>query len=99
MSTELAVDEDVTVHLSLPKKFKVLLLNDDTTPMDFVIELLMSIFNKTATEAEAITMNVHVNGKDVAGIYYFEIAEQKVHEATTTSRRNGFPLSFDIEEV
>jgi ATP-dependent Clp protease adaptor protein ClpS len=98
MSTQLSVTEDVTINFKTPNKYKVVLLNDDSTPMDFVVEILMSIFNKSISDAEAVTMEVHTKGKGIAGIYFFEIAEQKVFEATTISRNNGFPLSFKIEE-
>ena len=98
MSTHLAVKDDVTVNFSLPKKYKVILLNDDHTPMAFVIELLVGIFHKSAAEAENITMEVHSNGKGIAGIYYYEVAEQKVFEAVNVSRNAGYPLSLDLEE-
>ena len=87
------------IILNLPRKYKVVLLNDDTTPMDFVISLLCEIFSHTVDSAENITMEVHNNGKGIAGIYFYEIAEQKIHEATTVSRAHGFPLSFNMEEL
>jgi|TARA_B110000908_G_scaffold49786_1_gene60828 ATP-dependent Clp protease adaptor protein ClpS len=99
MSTELAVDDDVTIGFDYLKKYKVMLLNDDHTPMEFVMSLLMNIFHKTKAEAENITLVVHNEGKGLAGIYSYEVAEQKVHESTTVSRANGFPLSLKIEEV
>jgi len=98
MSTQLAVEEDVTIGFKSPGKYKVILLNDDQTPMEFVIELLGAVFNKSIAEAEKITLEVHNTGRGVAGIYSYEIAEQKVHEATIASRANGFPLAFDLEE-
>jgi ATP-dependent Clp protease adaptor protein ClpS len=98
MSTELALDEDVTIKFTLPKKYKVILLNDDHTPMEFVVQLLVNLFHKSDSEAEVITIAIHHEGKGIAGIYNYEVAEQKVHEATTISRTNGFPLSLKIEE-
>lgn len=98
MNTELSVTEDTTINFTVPSKYKVILLNDDKTPMQFVIELLVHIFNKDPAEAEAVTMEVHAKGRGIAGVYFFEIAEQKVHEATVISRNNGYPLSFKIEE-
>tara|TARA_B100000902_G_C26790099_1_gene659393 strand:- start:118 stop:417 length:300 start_codon:yes stop_codon:yes gene_type:complete len=98
MSTELAVDEDISIDFTIPSKYKVILLNDDQTPMPFVIELLVHIFNKTTAQAEQVTMEVHAKGQGIAGIYFYEIAEQKVHEATIVSRSNGYPLTFKIEE-
>jgi ATP-dependent Clp protease adaptor protein ClpS len=98
MNTEVTTVERNTFSFDTPKKYKVVLLNDDSTPMAFVIELLVHIFNKNKSEAENITLQVHNSGRGIAGIYYYEIAEQKVHEATSVSRANSFPLSFKIEE-
>lgn len=100
MSQTHTVTVDKTdIGIELPKKYKVLLLNDDTTPMEFVISLLCEVFGHTPAVAESITLEVHNNGRGIAGIYFYEIAEQKVHEATTVSRAHGFPLSLDMEEV
>jgi ATP-dependent Clp protease adaptor protein ClpS len=88
----------IDIVLDLPKKYKVILLNDDVTPMEFVISLLCEVFGHNEPAAENITMEVHHTGKGIAGIYYYEIAEQKVFEATTVSRVHGFPLSFEMEE-
>jgi len=98
MSTQLAIEENVTINVQKPSKYKVILLNDDQTPMEFVIELLIAVFKKTSADAERITLQVHENGRGIAGIYNFEVAEQKIHEATTASRAHGFPLAFDLEE-
>lgn len=96
--TETTVAERTDVKLKLPGKYKVILLNDDRTPIDFVISLLMEIFGHSQTRATEITLEVHNTGKGVAGIYPYEIAEQKVHESTNASRINGFPLTLDLEE-
>lgn len=98
MSTQLSVTEDTTIGFTTPRKYKVILLNDDSTPMEFVIALLVQVFNKSSSVAEQITLEVHNNGRGIAGIYFYEIAEQKVHEATVASRANGFPLKFKIEK-
>lgn len=81
-----------------PNMWKVLILNDDHTPMDFVIELLIAIFRHDESSAEALTLEIHNTGSAVAGLYNFEIAEQKVIDATNASRNSGFPLSFQLEE-
>lgn len=96
--TSVTLKETVNIKFDKPKKFKVVLHNDDSTPMAFVIELLVGLFNHDPAKAEDITMEVHTKGKAVAGIYYYEIAEQKSHEATNISRNNGFPLTFSVEE-
>ena len=86
------------IDLKLPSRYKVVLLNDDTTPMEFVVSLLCEVFGHNELAAENITMEVHHTGKGIAGIYYYEIAEQKLFEAITVSRAHGFPLSFEMEE-
>jgi ATP-dependent Clp protease adaptor protein ClpS len=96
--TEVTINEDVTIKYTTPKKYCVVVHNDDSTPMEFVIELLMVIYNHDHKSATDITMQVHEKSKAVAGIYYYEIAEQKVYESITASRNAGFPLSFTIEE-
>lgn len=82
-----------------PERYNVILLNDDSTPMPFVIRLLIEIFNRNIEQATAITMQVHQNGKGVAGTYNLEIAEQKVIETELASSANGFPLRVIMEKV
>lgn len=98
MSTELASRIDTSFHFAQPKKYKVVLLNDDLTPMEFVVAILVNIFNKSEAEANQITLAVHESGSGIAGIYNYEVAEQKAHEATNASRSAGFPLSLKVEE-
>ena len=98
MSTHLASKNEISFDFKRPKKYKVILLNDDLTPMEFVVEILLGIFNKTEAEAQQITIAVHNSGSGIAGVYNYEVAEQKAHEATTISRSSGFPLSLKIEE-
>ena len=82
---------------SPPKKYKVILHNDDFTPMEFVMQLLMEIFHHPEDAAKDVMLKVHTEGKAVAGIYFFEIAEQKATESMTVSRTAGFPLQVEIE--
>lgn len=82
-----------------PSKYKVIVLNDDKTPMDFVIAMLMRIFKHTPSAAETITMKIHHEGSAVAGIYSYEIAEQKCVEATNLAREHSFPLVIKAEPV
>jgi len=98
MSTELASRIDTSFHFAQPKKYKVVLLNDDLTPMEFVVAILVNIFNKSEAEANQITLAVHESGSGIAGIYNYEVAEQKAHEATNASRSSGFPLALKVEE-
>jgi ATP-dependent Clp protease adaptor protein ClpS len=97
MSTEIKTEERIAVSLKPPTLWKVLFLNDDETPMEFVMELLTSLFKHTDASAKAVTLEVHNTGSGVAGIYAHEIAEQKMIEATHLSRANGFPLQINIE--
>jgi ATP-dependent Clp protease adaptor protein ClpS len=90
--------ELVTTNLKPPKKYKVILLNDDVTPADFVIILLITVFKHNQDNAISITTQVHNEGNGVAGIYTYEIAEQKMIDATEMSRSNNFPLQIKVEE-
>ena len=80
-----------------PELYKVLLLNDDYTTMDFVVEVLESIFNKQPAEAFRIMMMVHTQGKGLCGVYPYEIAETKVEAVINRARDNGFPLKAAME--
>lgn len=81
-----------------PGLYKVIIQNDDHTPMDFVIALLMHVFKHTEPSAKEITMQVHQEGSGVAGVYPYEIAEQKGVESTMLARQNGWPLVIRVEE-
>ena len=80
-----------------PELFKVLLLNDDYTTMDFVVEVLETIFNKQPAEAFRIMMMVHTQGKGLCGIYPHEVAETKVDAVQEAARDHGFPLRAAME--
>jgi len=84
--------------LRYPKKYKVYLLNDDYTSMEFVVDILMSIFHKSYEEAEAIMLEVHKNERGLCGVYTHEIAETKVMQVTRRAKDNGFPLKATMEE-
>jgi ATP-dependent Clp protease adaptor protein ClpS len=98
MGTEIQTEEKIAVSLQPPSLWKVIFLNDDSTPMEFVIELLTTIFKHTETSAKEVTLEVHNTGSGIAGIYAHEIAEQLGIEATKSSRANGFPLQINIEQ-
>ena len=97
-STDIQLDEKIKVKLSEPKSWKVIFLNDDHTPMDFVTSILIEIFKHTVETAKHIMLQVHETGSGVAGIYSFEIAEAKAVEATTAARAAGYPLQIKLEE-
>jgi ATP-dependent Clp protease adaptor protein ClpS len=81
-----------------PSMYKVILLNDDYTPMEFVVELLKVVFHKPHAEATRIMLHVHQNGMGVAGVYPFEIAETKVRTVDELARENQFPLKCTMEK-
>ena len=87
------------VDIKYPERYNVVFINDDYTPMDFVIHLLIEIFNKSINQAKDITLTIHKEGRAIAGTYNFEIGEQKVQEATVVSRHNGHPLQIVLEKV
>ena len=80
-----------------PELFKVLLLNDDYTTMDFVVQILESVFNKAPAEAYRIMMAVHTQGQGLCGVYPFEVAETKVATVLELARGSGFPLRAAME--
>jgi ATP-dependent Clp protease adaptor protein ClpS len=82
-----------------PQLFHVVLINDDYTTMEFVIQVLESIFDKGPAEAYRIMMEVHTQGRGVCGAYTYEVAETKVATVHDMARTEGFPLRAGIEEV
>jgi ATP-dependent Clp protease adaptor protein ClpS len=97
-STDIQLDEKIKVTVQEPKRWKVVILNDDSTPMDFVISVLVEIFKHNPDSAKDIMLQVHETGSGIAGVYSFEIAEVKAVEATNQARTNGFPLQIKLEE-
>ena len=81
-----------------PSQYKVLMLNDDYTPMEFVVHVLEAIFGHNRENATRIMLNVHQNGKGVCGIYTRDIAETKVTAVNSYARENKHPLLCDMEE-
>lgn len=96
MSSQEDEDSDVLtidkVKVKKPRKFKVLLHNDDYTTMEFVIYILQKHFFKSMAEAQEIMMKIHNTGAGVCGIYTFEIAETKVAKVISSAKENGHPL-------
>ena len=97
--TDGAVKERVDSKKQDPTQYKVVLLNDDYTPMEFVIHVLETIFQKSPAEAFRIMMQVHLNGRGVAGIYPWEVAETKVDLLLAAAREAGHPLQATIENA
>jgi ATP-dependent Clp protease adaptor protein ClpS len=82
-----------------PLFYNVVLLNDDYTPMQFVVDVLESVFQRSPAEAYRIMMQVHVNGRGVAGSYPWEVAETKVDMLMSLAREAGHPLQATIENA
>ena len=80
-----------------PGKYKVVLYNDNSTPMEFVIAMLMKVFRHSEEASVQLTMKVHNEGSAVAGVYSYEVAEQKGIEGTNLARQNGYPLVIKVE--
>jgi len=95
--TETITKERTTTSLKEPGMYKVLFLNDDVTPMDFVIQVLIEFFKHSLDRANSITQQVHNNGSGIAGVYPYEIAEQKGVETTIFAREHGYPLAVKVE--
>lgn len=94
-----AVKERVEHKLNEPSMHTVVLLNDDYTPMDFVVDVLETLFQKSPAEAYRIMMQVHLGGRGVAGIYPWEVAETKVDALLLRARGAGHPLQAIIESA
>ena len=80
-----------------PRMYKVLILNDDYTPMDFVVHILQAFFNLQHEKAQNIMLNVHTKGKGVCGVYTRDVAETKVEQVNDYSRQNQHPLLCTME--
>jgi ATP-dependent Clp protease adaptor protein ClpS len=94
---EISIDEKIKRQTKEPSKYKVVFLNDDKTPMDWVVHLLTDIFKHSNSVAQQITMTIHYEGSGVVGVYAHEIAEQKMSETVDASRERGFPLGVTLE--
>lgn len=81
-----------------PSMYRVLIHNDDYTTMEFVVEILILIFNKSPEIAVQIMLNVHQKGVGICGIYTYEVAETKVNAVHSLARQHGFPLKCSMEE-
>ena len=95
---DLAVEE-AKPKLKKPKKYKVVLMNDDYTPMEFVVQILTTFFGMNQEMATKIMLTVHTKGKAVCGEYSYEIAETKVEQVNDYSRQHQHPLLCTMEEV
>ena len=96
--TDGAVKERVVPKRQEPTLYKVVLINDDYTTMEFVVHVLEAVFQKAPAEAYRVMMQVHLNGRGIAGLYPWEVAETKVETVTSMARDAGYPLRAALEE-
>lgn len=95
---DLAVDE-ARPRVQEPPRYRVVLLNDDYTPMEFVVDILVTIFGMERTRATQVMLEVHTKGKGVCGVYNYEIAETKVAQVMGLARQHQHPLLCTMEET
>ena len=93
------VTEQARPKLKPPPLYKVILLNDDYTPMEFVVQILEYFFGMSREKATQVMLHVHTRGKGVCGVYTYEIAETKVVQVNDFSRRHQHPLLCTMEEA
>ena len=96
---ELVIEKLSKNNVAKPPLYKVVMLNDDYTPMDFVVYLLKTLFRKNHNEASKIMLEVHNKGAGICGIFPYEIAETKILKVINTARNNGFPLLCTLEKI
>lgn len=96
--TDLKEQSQTKVDIDTPKMYRVIMLNDDYTTMDFVVEILMEVFHKSYEESVDIMITIHKVGKGQCGVYPYDIAESKVFQVKKLARKNGFPLRAIMEE-
>ena len=94
---DLAVEE-ARPKLKHPSLYRVVLINDDYTPMEFVVDILETIFGMERTRATQVMLEVHTKGKGICGVYNFEIAETKVAQVTGLAQQHQHPLLCEMEE-
>ena len=99
MSVKDQVLERTDIGVKEPPSYNVIMLNDDFTTMEFVVEILIDIFHKDPLEAEKLMMTVHKSGSAVVASYPYDIAATKVNEAMQRARANGFPFRMKVEEA
>ena len=93
-----STEQDTKLGNEHPKMYKVILLNDDYTTMEFVVSILINIFHKTPSEATKIMLDVHEKGRGIVGSYTYDIASTKVLQVENEAKKNEFPLRATMEE-
>lgn len=91
-----SVSEREQISIRPPKRYAVIIHNDDFTPMDLVVEILVTIFNHDVASAESLMLKVHHSDKAVAGVYSYDIAQSKCRQAIDLAREDGYPLQLTV---
>ena len=99
MATQSSFKENTKDRLKEPKQYKVIMHNDDFTTMEFVVEVLVTVFHKDPMTAQALMMDVHQKGMAVIGTYPYDIAVSKTNKAMRMARDNGYPFKMTVEEA
>lgn len=95
---DIEVEEQQEIEVKEPNLWKVIMLNDDKTTMDFVVGILIHVFHKSESEAIEVMLRIHLEGQAVVGVYPYEVAEEKMNTTIHTARASNFPLTAIIEE-
>jgi len=98
-NSEIIATKPEVARTKLPAMYKVILLNDDYTPMEFVVEVIQLFFSKTREQATQIMLKVHTEGSGVCGVYPYEIAETKINQVLGYAREHQHPLQCTMEEA
>lgn len=96
-NTQVLVEEDA--KLKRPEKYQVILLNDDYTPMDFVVWLIQKVFHKSEEEATRLMFDIHTRGKAICGVFTYDIARTKVYQVQDLARKHEHPLECVMESM
>ena len=99
MATQSEVKERLGIELKEPKQYKVIMWNDDFTSMDFVVDVLVTIFHKDEMTAQTLMLDVHQKGQAVVGKYSYDIAATQVAMALNRAKAEGFPFRMTLEEA
>ena len=98
MGTKSSVKEKTNLKIKIPKQYLVIMHNDDFTPMDFVVDILINIFQKKHEEAVSIMLQIHKGSRGVVGTYPYDIAKSKAEKAMAAAREEGYPFRITVEE-
>lgn len=99
MSVQGETREKVRTNIREPKRYRVIMHNDDFTTMEFVVDILITIFHKSGADAERLMLRVHRSGSAAVGDYPYDLAVTKVEAATSRAKEEGFPFRMTVEEA